>query len=178
MEFTVSNYKFLSMIYKTQAAWEADKAEEERKLENMRDQLERSKSTMLSEQRDQMELLYKERKDIAREKSRLATASQKATEKVAKGEKMVKYSVHSHLSALFGIMSLNRILHLLSLGILTLSFYIHLCMAMRKKLFLYQRLDPIRRHLWLCQPPKNHGNKLSFYRFVLSFCLLTRNPRK
>ncbi|KAL5259641.1 hypothetical protein ACHWQZ_G009928 [Mnemiopsis leidyi] len=67
------------------ASWEADKVEEERKLEKVREQLERSKNSLLSEQRDHMELLYKERKEIAREKTRLATASQKATQKVAEG---------------------------------------------------------------------------------------------
>ena len=72
-------------FHKIQASWEADKAEEERRIEKSKEQLERSKNTQLAEQREQMELLYKERKDIAKEKSRLATASQKATEKVAKG---------------------------------------------------------------------------------------------
>ena len=51
--------------------------------------MERSKNSLLSEQRDQMEIMYRERKDIAKEKSRLATASQKATEKVAKGEPLL-----------------------------------------------------------------------------------------
>ena len=84
--FVVLSFTFLSLpFHKTQASWEADKAEEERKLEKGREHLERSKSSLLSEQREQMELLYKERKDISREKSRLATASQKATEKVAQG---------------------------------------------------------------------------------------------
>ena len=78
-----------------QASWDADKVEEERKLEKVREQLERSKNSLLSEQRDHMELLYKERKEIAREKTRLATASQKATQKVAEGEQILQQLITS-----------------------------------------------------------------------------------
>ena len=68
-----------------QAAWEADKTEEEQKLEQTKELFEKSKATLLNERKEQLETFYKERKEIAEEKSRIATVSQKATVKVAKG---------------------------------------------------------------------------------------------
>ena len=68
-----------------QASWEADKAEDEQKLERAREQFEKSKAVLLNERKEQLEGFYKERKEIAEERSRLSNVSQKATEKVAKG---------------------------------------------------------------------------------------------
>ena len=48
--------------------------------------MERQREAMVSEQRQNMEKLYLERKEITKERSRVACESQRATEQVARGK--------------------------------------------------------------------------------------------
>ena len=74
-----------------QASWEADKAEEERKLEQQRHELERSKNELIEEHKQTMERFYSERKEIVKERNRVQSASHKATQQHAIGKLVINF---------------------------------------------------------------------------------------